>query len=82
MYVTLLLNQVTSFPVSGIGIGNRYRQTQYYSVLGIGCLSGIVLTLEICQRCGAADSAEQASIFGRAGPGRTAACHELCRPLP
>jgi len=27
MYVTLLLNQVTSFPVSGIGIGYRYRQT-------------------------------------------------------
>jgi len=45
MYVTLLLNQVTSFPVSGIGIGYRYRQTQYYSVSGIGCLSGIVLTL-------------------------------------
>jgi len=27
------------------GIGYRYRQTQYYSVSGIGCLSGIVLTL-------------------------------------
>jgi len=33
--------------VSGIGIGYRHRQTQYYSVSCIGCISGIVLTLVI-----------------------------------
>jgi len=49
MYGTLLLNQVTSFPVSGTGIGYRYRETQYYSVSGIGCLSGIILTLVLSE---------------------------------
>jgi len=43
MYVTLLLNQVTSFPVSGIGIVKP--NTIRYPVSGIRCLSGIVLTL-------------------------------------
>jgi len=47
MYGTLLLYQVTSFLVSGTGIGYQYRETPYYSVSGIGCLSVIVLTIVI-----------------------------------